>query len=211
MALRRATQFATPATRVKQFLGSRAASTTATTTSPETNLAGVLALMGETALPPAPSPGGMYVPTVLADNYLYVSGHPPLDAQGDKILGICYHTDDEAASAEMVATAKRAAAHNALAILATVRTQLGSLDRVRRVVKSLCMVNTCTSPEFAAWRGDGPPPVGFQFHPEVMNGYSEVMAEVFGHDNGIGARSAVGMNLPHGIATEVEVIFELKD
>jgi hypothetical protein len=44
-----------------------------------------------------------------------------------------------------------------------------------------------------------------------MNGYSEVMAEVFGHDNGIGARSAVGMNLPHGIATEVEVIFELKD
>ena len=184
----------------------------------EDNLPGVLSRLGVAQLPPAPYVGGMYVPLVSIEAgaaggraLLYVSGHPPLESDGEKILGVCYHTADPAAHAAMVRVAQRAAAHNALAILATVRAELGTLNRVRRLVKSLAMVNVCASPEQNAWRGDGPPPASFASHPDVMNGYSLVMADVFGHDAGIGARSAVGMSLPNGIATEVEAIFELED
>ena len=82
-----------------------------------------------------------------------------------------------------------------LAILATLRANLGSLDRVKRVIKTLGMVNAAAD---------------FQKHPAVINGFSDLMAEVFGEDNGVGARSAVGMgSLPGNISTEVEVIFEL--
>jgi enamine deaminase RidA (YjgF/YER057c/UK114 family) len=89
-----------------------------------------------------------------------------------------------------------AARQTGLAILATVRAHLGSLDRVTRLVKSLGMVN-CTA-EF----GD---------QPKVINGYSDLMKDVFG-DAGIGTRSAVGMGaLPAGIAVEIEAIFEVKD
>jgi enamine deaminase RidA (YjgF/YER057c/UK114 family) len=79
--------------------------------------------------------------------------------------------------------------------LATLRAELGSLDRVKRVVKTLGMVN-CT-PEFEA-------------HPAVINGFSELFAEVFGPDSGVGARSAVGMgSLPANIPVEIEAIFEI--
>ena len=89
-----------------------------------------------------------------------------------------------------------AARQTGLAILATLQANLGSLDRVKRVIKTLGMVN-CT-PDFGA-------------HPAVINGFSELMGEVFGADNGIGARSAVGMgSLPGNIPVEVEVIFELE-
>ena len=82
-----------------------------------------------------------------------------------------------------------------LAILATLRDQLGSLDRVKRLVKTLGMVNS--TPDFPD-------------HPKVINGYSELMAEVFGPEHGIGARSAVGMgSLPGNIAVEIEAIFEI--
>ena len=75
------------------------------------------------------------------------------------------------------------------------RANLGSLDSIKRVIKTLGMVN-CT-PDFTA-------------HPLVINGYSELFAEVFGADHGVGARSAVGMNsLPSNMAVEIEVIFEL--
>jgi enamine deaminase RidA (YjgF/YER057c/UK114 family) len=83
-----------------------------------------------------------------------------------------------------------------LAILATLRTNLGNLDRVKRIIKTLGMVN-CTSE--------------FEQHPAVINGFSELMAEVFGADEGVGARSAVGMgSLPGNIPVEVEVIFEIE-
>ena len=83
-----------------------------------------------------------------------------------------------------------------LTILATLRQELGSLDRVGRLIKLLGMVN-CT-PEFGE-------------HPKVINGCSDLFAEVFGRELGIGARSAVGMgSLPGGIAVEIEAIFELK-
>ena len=82
-----------------------------------------------------------------------------------------------------------------LNILSTVKASLGSLDKVKRLVKSLGMVN-CTA--------------DFTQQPEVINGYSELMAEVFGDDAGVGARSAVGMgSLPGNIAVEVECIFEV--
>jgi enamine deaminase RidA (YjgF/YER057c/UK114 family) len=83
-----------------------------------------------------------------------------------------------------------------LAILATLRSQLGSLDRINRVVKVLGMVNS--APHFLE-------------HPKVINGCSELFAEIWGRDHGIGARSAVGMGpLPGNIAVEIEAIFELK-
>ena len=90
-----------------------------------------------------------------------------------------------------------AARQTGLAILATLKANLGSLDRVKRIVKTLGMVNA--TPDFLE-------------HPQVINGFSDLMAEVFGPDHGVGARSAVGMgSLPGNIAVEVEVIFELAD
>jgi hypothetical protein len=90
---------------------------------------------------------------------------------------------------------RQAARQTGLAILATLKDQLGSLDRIKRVIKVLGMVNA--SPDFGQ-------------HPQVINGFSELMRDVFGPDNGVGARSAVGMgSLPGNITTEVEVIFEL--
>jgi enamine deaminase RidA (YjgF/YER057c/UK114 family) len=90
---------------------------------------------------------------------------------------------------------KAAARQVGLAILATLRDQLGNLDLVKRVVKVLGMVNTAPD---------------FYDHPKVINGCSELFAEVWGPENGIGARSAVGMGpLPGNIAVEIEAIFEL--
>jgi enamine deaminase RidA (YjgF/YER057c/UK114 family) len=139
-------------------------------------------------LPPAPKPMGVYKPLVVAGNFAYVSGHGPLKPDKTLITGRVGADLDLAAG-------KNAARQVGLAILATVRSELGSLDRVRRVIKTLGMVN-CT-PEF-------------QQQPAVINGCSELFAEVFGAENGIGARSAVGMNaLPGNIAVEIEVIFEI--
>jgi enamine deaminase RidA (YjgF/YER057c/UK114 family) len=156
---------------------------------PEGRLPAVLASLGVTALPPSPKPAGLYVPTVRDGKFLYVSGHVPFTTTGERIKHLCITEAD-------VAEAKVAAAHNALSILATLRTELGSLNKVQRVVKSLGMVN-CQQP--------------FANHPQVINGYSEVMMQVFGPVHGVGVRSAVGMVLPNGVATEVEALFELKE
>jgi len=139
-------------------------------------------------LPPAPKPAGVYKPVVIAGNMAYVSGHGPLKPDKSVITGRVGADLDLPAG-------KLAARQVGLAILATVRGELGSLDRVRRVIKVLGMVN-CT-PEF-------------QEHPAVINGCSELFADVFGRENGIGARSAVGMaSLPGNIAVEIEAIFEI--
>jgi enamine deaminase RidA (YjgF/YER057c/UK114 family) len=140
-------------------------------------------------LPPAPKPVGVYKPLVVAGNMAYVSGHGPLRPDKTLILGRVGADLDLAAG-------KAAARQTGLAILATLREQLGSVDRVRRVVKILGMVN-CTP--------------DFQDHPAVINGCSELFADIFGRDNGIAARSAVGMgSLPGNIAVEIEAIFELQ-
>src|SRR5712691_4836950 len=115
-------------------------------------------------LPPAPKPAGVYKPVVIAGNVAYISGHGPLKPDKTVITGRVGADLDLQAG-------KLAARQVGLAILATVRAQLGSLDRVRRVIKVLGMVN-CT--------------VEFHEHPAVINGCSELFAEVFGQENGVG-------------------------
>lgn len=139
-------------------------------------------------LPPAPPKGGVYQSVVVVGNIAYVSGHGPYLADGSMIKG--------RVGAELTLGEGQAAARQCgLAILATCRRDLGSLDRIKRVVKSLGMVNSAPD---------------FYDHPKVINGYSDLMAQVFGEDRGVGARSAVGMGpLPLNIAVEIEVILEL--
>ncbi len=139
-------------------------------------------------LPPAPKPAGVYKPALVVGNLCYVSGHGPLRSDETLIRGrVGEHVDQQAGY--------EAARQTGLAILATLRSHLGSLDRVARVVKLLGMVN-CTS--------------DFDQHPAVINGCSELFAEVFGGDIGVGTRSAVGMaSLPGGITVEIEGMFEV--
>ena len=140
-------------------------------------------------LPPAPKPVAVYKPLVIVGNIAYVSGHGPLKPDKSLITGRVGADLD-------LAGGKNAARQVGLAILATLRSELGSLDRVKRLIKTLGMVNS--TPDF-------------RDHPAVINGFSELFAEVFGNENGIGARSAVGMgSLPGNIAVEIEAIFELK-
>jgi len=140
-------------------------------------------------LPPAPQPVATYVTAVRHGDTLYVSGHGPLRSDKTMITGKVGADLD-------VAAGQAAARQTGLAILATVRSHLGSLDKVVRLIKVLGMVNG--TPEFAD-------------QPKVINGFSDLMVEVFG-DSGKGARSAVGMgSLPGNIAVEIEAIFEVKD
>lgn len=140
------------------------------------------------SLPPAPKPVAVYRPLVIHGGLAYVSGHGPLKNDGSLISG-------RVGSDLTLDEGKAAARQVGLAILATLRNELGSLDRVRRVIKVLGMVNS--APDFLE-------------HPKVINGCSELFAEVFGTEDGIGARSAVGMGpLPGNIAVEIEGIFEL--
>ncbi|MCC7008835.1 MAG: RidA family protein [Acidobacteria bacterium] len=140
-------------------------------------------------LPPAPKPLAVYRPVVVAGAMAYVSGHGPVRSDGSLIVGRVGESMDLEAGA-------LAARQVGLAILSSLRAHLGSLDRVVRVIKVLGMVN-CTA--------------GFLDHPKVINGCSELFADVFGREHGIGARSAVGMgSLPGGIAVEIEAIFEVR-
>jgi len=139
-------------------------------------------------LPPAPKVGGVYKPVVIAGNMAYVSGHVSLKLDGTIITGrVGADVDQEGG--------KKAAEAAGLAILATLRANLGSLDRVKRVIKTLGMVNSTLE---------------FTNHPEVINGCSELWGKIWGQEHGIGARSAVGMgSLPRNATIEVEAIFEL--
>jgi len=138
-------------------------------------------------LPPAPPPAGVYKPVLVVDNFLYVSGQGCLRPDGTLIIG---RVGDTLTLEE----GKAAARQTALTMLSTITTHFGDIDRIKRLVKTLGMVNC--SPDF----GD---------QPLVINGYSELMADVFGADNGVGVRSAVGMMLPSGLAVEIEAMFEL--
>lgn len=140
-------------------------------------------------LPPAPPPAGLYKPVLVIDGFLYVSGQGPMQADGTYMTG--------RAGADLnLEQAKAAARQVGLTMLSTIQTHFGSLDRIERLVKTLGMVN-CT-PEFPD-------------HPLVINGFSELMASVFGPDKGVGVRSAVGMMLPGGIPVEIEAMFKLKE
>ena len=138
-------------------------------------------------LPAAPKPMASYVTCARSGNLVFTAGHGPTRADGSVITG--------KVGAELDVDAGREAARvTALAILATLRSELGSLDRVRRVVKVLGMVNC-------------PPDFGHQ--PEVINGCSDLLVDIFG-DAGRHARSAVGMgSLPRNIAVEIELVVEV--
>ena len=139
-------------------------------------------------LPPAPQPVAVYRPVVVVNGLAYVSGHGPVRTDGSLITGrVGSDLDLEAG--------KAAARQVGLAVLATLLAHFGSLNAIKRVIKTLGMVNS--APDFLE-------------HPKVINGCSELFADVFGEEAGIGARSAVGMGpLPGNIAVEIEVIFEL--
>ena len=139
-------------------------------------------------LPPAPKPVAVYRPVVVAQGLAYVSGHGPVCLDGSLIKG-------RVGADLSLADGHAAARQVGLASLATLRAHFGSLDKVGRVVKVLGMVNSAPD---------------FYDHPKVINGCSELFAQVFGEADGIGARSAVGMGpLPGNIAVEIEAIFEL--
>ena len=155
--------------------------------SAEARLAAKLAELG-LQLPPAPEPRGVYKPLVVLGNLVYTSGHLPVDAAGGLVTGRLGELLD-------VDAGYRAAQLVGLGILASLRKEFGSLDRIQRVVKVLGAVN-CTS--------------DFTQQPAVINGCSELFAEIFGREAGIGARSAIGVNtLPLGVPVEIEAIFLL--
>lgn len=140
-------------------------------------------------LPPPAKPAGTYLPAVRVGDLVYVSGHGPTKPDGKQIQGVVGGSLTEAEG-------KAAARVVGLAVLSTLRNHLGSLDKIVRLVKVLGMVNADAT---------------FEHHPAVINGFSDLMVEVFG-ESGRGARSAVGMgSLPFGIAVEVEAIFQVKD
>ena len=139
-------------------------------------------------LPPTPKPVGIYKPVLVVDNLLYVSGQGPLKSDGTLITGRLGADLD-------LEEGKNAARQVGLTMLATIKTHFGELNRIKRLIKVLGMVNCIP---------------GFDKQPAVINGFSELMSELFGEDNGIGVRSAVGMMLPSNIAVEIEAIFELK-
>jgi enamine deaminase RidA (YjgF/YER057c/UK114 family) len=138
-------------------------------------------------LPPAPIPLGIYKPVLVIGNLLYVSGQGPLKTDGTLIKG---KVGKELSMEE----GKLAARQVGLAMLSTIKANIGDLNKIKRIVKTLGMVNSLSD---------------FEQHPAVINGFSELMADLFGEENGVGVRSAVGMFLPGNIAVEIEAMFEL--
>jgi enamine deaminase RidA (YjgF/YER057c/UK114 family) len=140
-------------------------------------------------LPDPPKPGGNYVPGVRVGNLLFLSGHGPSRVEGKPSargkVGRDLSTEDGYKIAREVG----------VNLLGTARSMLGSLDKVKRIVKVLGMVNSAE---------------GFGEQPKVINGFSDLMVEVFG-EQGRHARSAVGMaELPSGIPVEIEMILEVE-
>jgi enamine deaminase RidA (YjgF/YER057c/UK114 family) len=150
---------------------------------PEQKLAALQVFM-----PVIPKPKAIYKPCLVDGKNLWVSGHVPVRDDGTRIRGKVGQDMD-------ADEARKIARYVGLCILSSVRTHLGSLDKVKRVIKVLGMVNA--TPDF-------------EQHPYVINGCSELFAEIWGEENGVGVRSAVGMgSLPDGIPVEVEALFEL--
>ncbi|OGK85690.1 MAG: hypothetical protein A2X53_03230 [Candidatus Rokubacteria bacterium GWA2_70_23] len=141
------------------------------------------------SLPQPAKPVGNYIPGVRVGNLLYLSGHGPVRVDGQPTargkVGRDLSTEE----------AYKIAREVGINLLGSARVILGSLDKVKRIVKVLGMVNSAD---------------GFGDQPKVINGFSDLMVEVFG-ENGRHARSAVGMaELPMGIPVEIEVILEVE-
>lgn len=140
-------------------------------------------------LPPAPKPIGLYRPMTICGELAFLAGHGPLRSDGSLIcgrLGEDFSVEEGAAAARQTG----------LAMLATLRSTLGSLNRVKRLVKLFGMVRCMPD---------------FDQQPAVVNGCSQLLADVFGEQAGIAARSAIGVTaLPAKMAVEIEAIFELQ-
>ena len=142
----------------------------------------------ELELPPAGKSIGCYKLVLVVDGLAYVSGHGPVAADG---TAICGKLGDNLQNESGYEAARR----TGLRTLATLRDEFGSLDKIRRLVKTIGFVNA--TPDF-------------KDHPAVINGFSELMRDVFGPDAGTGARSALGaVSLPAGWAVEIEAIDRL--
>jgi enamine deaminase RidA (YjgF/YER057c/UK114 family) len=140
-------------------------------------------------LPSPPTPVANYVPAVLVGSMLYCSGDGPRRPDGSFVTGKLGADLDIEAGAQAARLA-------GLSVLSTVRSTLGNLDRVVRLVRVLGMVNSTAD---------------FDQHPRVINGFSDFMVEVFGEKAGKAARCAVGMgSLPFNIAVEIEALFEVR-
>ncbi len=138
-------------------------------------------------LPEPPPPAGNYIGAVTVGNLVFLSGHGPRSASGE-------YSSGKVGGELTLEQGQEEARQVGLNLLATLRAEIGDLDRVRRVVKVLGMVNAVPD---------------FRNHPKVINGFSDLMVEVFG-EKGRGARSAVGMgSLPFQIPVEVEMIVEI--
>ena len=139
-------------------------------------------------LPQVPSPVANYLPYRIAGNLLFLAGQGPRDDKGNTLsgkVGVDITVDEGYKRARQIG----------LQLLSTMRTALGSLDRVDTVLKMLVMVNA---------------PLDFKDHPKVANGMSDLFVEVFG-ENGKHARSAVGMgSLPMQISVEIEGIVSIR-
>ena len=138
-------------------------------------------------LPPAPPSAGIYYPVVISDKHLYVSGQGPVQSNGELIKG-------KVGKDLSLEEGQVAARQVGLTMLSTMKAQIGDLDKIKRIIKTLGMVNCYPD---------------FEQHPLTINGFSQLMVDVFGEELGKGARSAVGMTLPANIAVEIEAIFEL--
>ena len=140
-------------------------------------------------LPQPPKPLGTYVPGVRVGNLLFLSGHGPSRVDGVPAVRGKVGRDLS------LEDGYKAAREVGVNLLGTARALLGTLDKVKRVVKVLGMVNSAE---------------GFGDQPKVINGFSDLMVEIFG-ENGRHARSAVGMaELPSGIPVEIEMILEVE-
>ena len=138
-------------------------------------------------LPPAPPAAGIYYPVLISEKYLYVSGQGPVQSNGELIKG-------KVGKDLSLEEGQRAARQVGLTMLSTIKAQIGELGKIKRLIKVLGMVNCYPD---------------FEQHPQTINGFSQLMVDVFGEENGKAARSAVGMTLPNNIAVEIEAIFEL--
>ncbi len=138
-------------------------------------------------LPPAPPPAGLYKPVLVVGEFLYVSGQGPMQSDGTYLTG-------KVGEDMTLGQAKLAAEQVGLTMLSTIKAHFGDLDKIKRLVKTLGMVN-CTP--------------DFDQQPLVINGFSELMADVFGTEMGVGVRSAVGMVLPGKVPVEIEAMFQL--
>src|SRR5215510_6260878 len=151
------------------------------------NIEKKLAAMG-LQLPSLPTSKGIYKRCLVDGNHMYVSGHISVNTDGSSITGKLGKDLTEEQG-------KAAARQCGLAILASIKDHFGTLDKVKRVMKLLGMVNA--TPDY-------------EKHPVVINGCSELFVELWGDDNGKGVRSAVGMgSLPGNVAVEIEAMFEI--